>query len=164
MGRSVHLNDRNAAYHVPNRQATDICHLRSPFFQSLFLASEHTPKASRMQLKKHKHTHTLFRRSAESPLSKASLPLISVITQTVCRSTPPSSAARWKRNKTDGEGQEEDRADDSFIREGSYVLIGAALAAKTFLWHVSDWYVEVAAHSAEVMEQFLSSADWKMRN
>lgn len=29
MSWSVHLNDRKAAYHVPHRQATDICHLHS---------------------------------------------------------------------------------------------------------------------------------------
>lgn len=29
MSWSVHLNDRKAAYHVPHRQATDICHLQS---------------------------------------------------------------------------------------------------------------------------------------
>lgn len=48
MSWSVHLKDRKAAYHVPNRQATDICHLQS--FISLLPASV-PPNA-------HTRTHT----------------------------------------------------------------------------------------------------------
>lgn len=118
MSRSVHPNDRKAAYRVPHRRATDICHLQS------FISTPPPPT--------HTYTHSctlLSRRRV--PTSKASLPLISLITQTVCSSTPPSSAARGNEKSEKGEG--EDRGDDSFIREGSYVLKGAALAAKTFL-------------------------------
>ena len=47
----VLLNDRKAAYHVPHRQATDICHLKSFSFSSprfcLFLPPQHTPMHTR---------------------------------------------------------------------------------------------------------------------
>lgn len=47
MSRSVHLNDRKAAYHVPHRQATDICHLQSfifPLPASAPITNNHTHK------------------------------------------------------------------------------------------------------------------------
>ncbi len=43
MSWSVHLNDRKAAYHVPHRQATDICHLQSFILHLPFSAPQHTP-------------------------------------------------------------------------------------------------------------------------
>lgn len=60
------------------------------------------------------------------------------------------------------------RGGDRLICEDSYVVKGAALAAEkppekhNFpSWRVSDWYFEAAAHSAEVMGRFTSSADWR---
>lgn len=53
MSWSVHLKDRKAAYHVRNRQATDICHLQS--FISLLPAS--VPPTHTYT---HLHKHTLL--------------------------------------------------------------------------------------------------------
>lgn len=92
---SVHLNDRKAAYHVPHRRATDICHLQS-FIFPLPASPKHIPLHSRT------HIHTLFF-SRRVPTSKASLPLFCLITQTVCRSTPPSSAARGTEQDEESE-------------------------------------------------------------
>lgn len=111
----------------------------------------------------HSHTYTHCSASAESPLPKhlchlslSSLKLFAAALLLPLRRGGMKRTRRAKRER-------EDRGDDSFIWEGSYVLKGAALAAKTFLWHVSNWYFEMAAHSAEVMGQFPSSADWEMR-
>lgn len=153
MSRSVHLNDRKAAYHVPHRQATDICHLQSfilPLPASAPITNNHT------------HKHPQRSPSSESPLPKHLCHLsLSSLKPFAALLLPPRrrgmKRTRWAKR------EREDRGDDSFIWEGSYVLKGAALAAKTFLWHVSNWYFEMAAHSAEVMGQFPSSADWEMR-
>lgn len=151
------LNDRKAAYHVPHRLATDICHLQS-FSFPLSLPASLTHIYTLL------HTRTHCSASAEVPTSKASLPLISLITQTVRSSTPPSSSAqRIEKKEKREKGRGKTEGDESFIQEGSYVLKGSALAAKTFLWHVSNWYFEMAAYSAEVMGQFPLSADWEMR-
>lgn len=109
------------------------------------------------------HAYTHCSPSAESPLPKhlchlslSSLKPLAAALRLSPRRRGMIGTGRAKREK-------EDRGDNSFIPEGSYVLKGAALAAKTFLWHVSNWYFEMAAHSAEVMGQFRSSADWEMR-
>lgn len=159
MSWSVHLNDRKAAYHVPHRQATDICHLQSFIFPPPRLwppPPQHTPIRTR--------THYTHCSGAESPLPKhlCHLSLSSLKLFAVALLLPLRRAGNEK-NETGRKREREDRGDDSFIWEGSYVLKGAALAAKTFLWHVSNWYFEMVAHSAEVMGQFPSSADWEMR-
>lgn len=115
MSWSVHLNDRKAAYHVPHRQATDICHLQSFSFPlaspSFCLLNRHSYTSA--------HIHTLFCKHRVST-SKASLPLISLITQTVCCSTPPSSAA-WGngRNETGEKGKGRQRG--RFIHSGGLI-------------------------------------------
>lgn len=65
------------------------------------------------------HTYTLFCKHRVST-SKASLPLISLITQTVCCSTPPSSAA-WGngRNETGEKGKGRQRG--RFIHSGGLI-------------------------------------------
>lgn len=124
---SVHLNDRKAAYHVPHRLATDICHLQS-FSFPLSLPASLTHIYTLL------HTQTHCSASAEVPTSKASLPLISLITQTVRGSALPSSAGqRIEKKETREKGKGKTEGDESFIQEGSYVLKGSALAAKTFL-------------------------------
>lgn len=79
------------------------------------------------------HTYTLCSASTESPLPKhlchlslSSLKPFAVALRLPLRRGGMKETRQAKREK-------EDRGDDSFIREGSYVLKGAALAAKTFL-------------------------------
>lgn len=144
MSRSAQLNDREAAYHVPHLQTTDICHLQSP------------------SCLPHTHTHKNTHRSATVLASKASVPLIFLISQTVCCSTPYFATrgmkeSRWAKREKDG------RAGNSFIGEGSCVLKGAALAGKTLLQPKCDWFFQMAAHSAQVIVLFPSSADSEMR-
>lgn len=105
MSRSLHLSDRKAAYHVPHRLATDICHLQS--------------SASPAELT---HTYTLSRIrtlfcSCRVPTSKASLPLISLITQTVCSSTPPSPVAQWNEKEMGAKGKEKTEGTSYSLRE-----------------------------------------------
>lgn len=116
MSWSVHLNDRKAAYHVPHRQATDICHLQS----FIFPPSPPLAPASPTYTYTHSHTlHTLFWRRV--PTSKASLPLISLITQTVRSSTSPSSTARREWKEWDGAKKGKGRQRGRFIHLGGLI-------------------------------------------
>lgn len=157
MSRSVHLKDRKAAYHVRNRQATDICHLQS--FISLLPAS--VPPANT-----HVYTlaqiHTLLLAQCPHFRSISATYLSHHSNRSLRHSSFLYCAGEWK--EWDGEGGGGGIGDELFILADSHVLKGAALAAKkTFFWHVSNWYFETAAHSAEVMRRFPSSADREMR-
>lgn len=121
---SVRLKDRKVAYHDRNHQATDICHLQSFIIPSLFLPRYVLP---------HALSCALCFCCRTVPASKASLPLIFLITQTVHSSTPPSSPT-WGNEKDEmaGNGEGEDGGDDLFVLEDSCVVKGVASAAESF--------------------------------
>lgn len=122
MSWSVHLKDRKAAYHVPNRQATDICHLQS--FISLLPASV-PPNA-------HTRTHTHSVLLAQCPHFQ-SISATYLSHHSNCSLQHSSFLYGGnEKNETRGKGESEDGGDDPFIWEDSYVLKGAALAAKNF--------------------------------
>lgn len=104
---SAHLKDREAAYHVRNRQATDICHLQSFIIPLPVSAPPNT------------RSHTLCFFCHTVPTSKASPPLIFLITQTVHSSTPSSSPV-WGNEKDEmaENGEGEDGGDNLFVFGG----------------------------------------------
>lgn len=107
MSRFVCLNDRKAAYHVPHHQATDICHLHSFSFHL---------GASPLFFVHNAHTHTALL----VPTSKASLPLISLITQAVCN-RPPSSRAQGNEKEMGGGKKKKEEENGPSIHPGGVI-------------------------------------------
>ena len=107
------------------RIATDICHLQSfifPLPASAPITNNRT----------HSHTYAHRSPSSESPLPKHLCHLsLSSLKPFAALLLPPRR--RGMKRTRRAKREREDRGDDSFIWEGSYVLKGAALAAKTFL-------------------------------
>lgn len=111
----------------------------------------------------HSHTHTPVFASTVSPLPKhlCHLSLSSLKLVTAALLFPLYGVGEWKEwGRQKGKGKTEGTI-RSFGRTHTFWKV-LLWQHKTFLWHVSNWYFERAAHSAEVMGQFPTSAYWEM--